>query len=138
MKALVVSASIVSALLLSSVALAAGADTVLPHYLKIQQTLAKDSLDGVADAAKAIVGGTKDEKIAQPARALAEAKDLDAARKAFKALSVPMTTWASVAKPAEVQTVFCSMANARWLQKKGGIRNPYYGSGMLECGEVQN
>ena len=32
--------------------------------------------------------------------------------------------------------VFCSMAQKVWLQPKGEIGNPYYGSSMLRCGKV--
>jgi hypothetical protein len=27
------------------------------------------------------------------------------------------------------------MADAYWIQKSGAIKNPYYGSSMLGCGE---
>lgn len=28
------------------------------------------------------------------------------------------------------------MAKASWVQKRGKVRNPYYGPKMLDCGEV--
>lgn len=29
----------------------------------------------------------------------------------------------------------CQMAKAKWIQTKGGIKNPYNGKSMLECGQ---
>ncbi|RYF79677.1 MAG: DUF3347 domain-containing protein, partial [Chitinophagaceae bacterium] len=31
---------------------------------------------------------------------------------------------------------YCPMKNASWLSSAKQIRNPYYGSSMLTCGEV--
>ena len=31
---------------------------------------------------------------------------------------------------------YCPMADAYWISSENEIRNPYYGSGMLKCGEV--
>ncbi|MCM2279515.1 MAG: DUF3347 domain-containing protein [Oligoflexia bacterium] len=127
--------------LLPQPALAAGGPDLLAPYLTIQETLAKDSVEGVAEAARALEKASSSapgaKEIATAARTLAHAKTLADARNGFKQLSAPMTAWAATAKPAEVQTVYCSMAKAKWLQKKGAIRNPYYGTGMLECGELQ-
>lgn len=127
---------------------------ILANYLKIQGALAADSTDGVhaaarsiaTDAAKldaeSIVGGHgthyKDlpTTLRGAADVLSEASTLEGARQAFKQLSQPMVTWATMSKPAGVDVLFCAMANASWLQKHGEVRNPYYGSSMLTCGEV--
>src|SRR5882757_6686240 len=68
--------------------------SVYDNYLKIQATLAKDSLEGVAEKANAMAKAIKGDSmkmlspnVAQQAEALAGAKDLKAARKAFKPLS---------------------------------------------------
>lgn len=132
----------------------AGMQAVLTPYLQIQDRLAADSTDGVSAAAGAIIEavGKLDPKAAPPphtahyaklpaklvagAEAVRDAKDLAAARAAFKALSKPMGLWASMSKPADIDVVYCSMANGGWLQKTGPIRNPYHGSEMLACGEV--
>ncbi|RYF85874.1 MAG: DUF3347 domain-containing protein, partial [Chitinophagaceae bacterium] len=37
-------------------------------------------------------------------------------------------------KPVYVQ--YCPMKKATWLSSEKQIRNPYYGSSMLTCGEV--
>jgi Cu(I)/Ag(I) efflux system membrane fusion protein len=127
---------------------------VLANYLKIQEALAADSTDGVQAAARSIAtdAATLDtqsiigEHAAQyadlpavlqtSADALSKASSLDAAREEFKQLSERVATWGTMAKPAGVDILFCSMAKASWLQKHGETRNPYYGKSMLTCGEV--
>lgn len=129
------------------------ADVVQP-YLKIQDALARDTTEGVAEAAKAIgaaaaklepgkvtgkhAGHYTDvpSKLAESAAALAGVADLAAAREAFKGLSKPLGMWATMAKPDGIDLVYCPMAKGSWLQKTGDIRNPYHGSEMLACGEV--
>ncbi len=127
---------------------------VVQPYLKIQDALARDTTEGVAEAAKAIgAAAAKLEpgkvtgehaghytdvpaKLGEGATALAGAADLAAAREAFKGLSKPMGMWATMAKPDGIDLVYCPMAKGSWLQKTGDIRNPYHGSEMLACGEV--
>ncbi|MFC1887619.1 DUF3347 domain-containing protein [Candidatus Cloacimonadota bacterium] len=67
---------------------------------------------------------------------LRSAKDIAAQREAFRELSKPMAMWASMAKPAGVYVAYCSMSPGSWLQQDEDIRNPYYGSQMLKCGEI--
>jgi len=127
---------------------------VLANYLKIHDSLARDTTDGVKDAALAIakeaakldaksVSGEHaahykglSEKIIKAAKEVAAAGDLKSARDAFKALSRPMAMWGTMSKPAGIDVVFCSMAKGSWLQKAGDVRNPYHGASMLACGEV--
>jgi hypothetical protein len=33
--------------------------------------------------------------------------------------------------------MYCSMAEAEWLQKDDVLSNPYYGASMLNCGELK-
>lgn len=115
---------------------------VLTSYTKIQQVLASDTTEGISVAAKNILTHAtsfKDKKLANAiitgASKVAAAKDIAAARAAFKELSKPVVSWAQKAKPAGFEVVDCSMAGAKWVQKKGTIQNPYYGKEMLECGE---
>lgn len=108
---------------------------VLPGYIKIQEALAHDSMDGVASAAAEIQKKAASKSIKNAAKRVATAKNLKAARAAFKELSKPIVSWAQQAKPTEYEIVDCSMAGAKWVQKRGTIQNPYYGKEMLECGE---
>jgi len=127
---------------------------VLASYLKIYTSLAADSIEGVPAFARAIVKATAQVKrvrvkgehakhyknlpgtIAKTARALEQAKTLDAARKAFKEISKPMAMWATMSKPAGVDVMFCSMAKASWLQPHTKVSNPYFGAKMRGCVEI--
>jgi hypothetical protein len=37
-----------------------------------------------------------------------------------------------------VKLAYCPMVRGSWLQKDETIRNPYYGKGMLTCGEFKD
>lgn len=120
---------------------------VFDGYAQIQTALAGDSLDGVAASAQAIAQAVKDDKastfsatIGQQAEAVAKAKDLAAAREAFKPLSESLIKFA--AKDAAVsgvyQKAYCPMAKASWLQTGATVSNPYMGKAMLRCGQFVN
>lgn len=127
---------------------------ILRSYLKIGDALAADSVDGVRAeagrikklAAKLDPSAVTAEhpshyediraKLESASASLAKTKRLGEARAAYKKLSMPMGMWASMSKPKGVNVVYCPMAKASWLQEEGAIRNPYYGSSMLRCGQV--
>ncbi len=127
---------------------------ILASYLKIQETLAADSIEGVVIAAKAIAaasakvdaatvkGEHKDHyknisaELKSSTTKFAAATTIETAREAFKNVSKPMAMWGSMSQPKGIDVVYCSMAEGSWLQKKGEIRNPYYGATMLTCGDI--
>ncbi|MDQ1330501.1 MAG: rane fusion protein copper/silver efflux system [Thermodesulfobacteriota bacterium] len=127
---------------------------ILEEYLKIVDTLASDKTEGVADAAKKIdaLTGTLSPslvtgehsahykgipgKISDGAKKMALVKDISSLREALVGLSKPMVMWASMSKPSGINVIYCSMNPGSWLQKGKKIRNPYYGSKMLTCGEI--
>jgi hypothetical protein len=117
---------------------------VLDSYLAIGDQLANDKVDGVNASADAIAAeaakmGEKGTALAKAAKAMASMPspaDLAAARKAFGPLSEAVIEATKDAR-GDVKLAFCPMANASWLQKDATIRNPYYGSGMLTCGEFR-
>lgn len=126
---------------------------VLQSYLKIHDLLSNDSTRGLETEARAIFEAAArldeasvteehadhyeglPEKIRRAAQALAGASDLPSARESFKQLSRPMAMWGTMSNPVGVQVMFCSMAQASWLQGQGEARNPYYGKSMSSCGE---
>lgn len=119
--------------------------SVFDSYLTIQSALAKDSIDGVAANASAISNAIRGDsmkmlspEIAAQADALANAKDLATAREAFKPLSKSLIQHlnANNVTGAYVE-VYCPMAKASWLQKGDKIDNPYLGSSMRSCGQIQ-
>ncbi len=127
---------------------------ILASYLEVQRALAADSIAGVQPAARSIakqaaglkasgITGEHAEhyahlpmKLERAAKTLSEATTIEAARAAFKQLSMPMATWGSMSKPDGIDVLYCSMAKGSWLQVRGDVKNPYLGARMLGCGEV--
>ena len=121
--------------------------SVLDHYLKIEGELAKDSLKGVDEHANAIAKAVKGDDmkmfspdVAKEAETLAEAKDLEAARTAFKPLSASLVKYLADNKAGKgvYHEAYCPMVKASWLQTEKTIKNPYMGKEMLTCGELKN
>ena len=121
--------------------------SVLDHYLKIQTELAKDSIKGVDENARAIANAVKGDDmkmlspdVAKQADALAQAKDVKAAREAFKPLSASLVKYLADKKAGQgtYHEAYCPMAKANWLQTGKVINNPYMGKAMLGCGELRN
>lgn len=118
-----------------------GLEGALSHYLIIQKELASDSTAQVKGATEALqkvaksLKGEEQKSLSAAVAQLQKAQDIKAARAAFGTLSEIMVKWAEKKKPQGVETYFCSMANGKWLQSPGAIRNPYYGAQMLQCGE---
>jgi hypothetical protein len=119
------------------------AQGVVATYLEIQAALANDSFEGVPAAAKSLAAqaaklGVEGEPVAKAAKAVAAATDIKAARDAFAPLSDAVIAVVK-ANPAvhDVKMAYCPMAKASWLQTEEKIRNPYYGSSMLSCGEFR-
>jgi hypothetical protein len=78
--------------------------------------------------------------VSQQAEALSKAKDLAAARAAFKSMSESLIQYAKNQKiPAGIyHEAYCPMAKAGWLQTGTTIANPYMGKAMLRCGEFKS
>lgn len=128
-------------------------DAVIP-YLVIQEALANDKFKGIAAEAQKIITAAKkvDPKLVtgehaghykdipnnlqEQGKALAKAKDISEGREVFKKLSQPFAMWVGMAKPENLQVVYCPMAKASWLQKKGTpVANPYL-TNMPKCGNI--
>ncbi len=121
--------------------------SVLDHYLKIQGELAKDSIKGVDEHAAAIAKAVKGDAmkmlspdVAKQADTLAQAKDLKAARAAFKPLSASLVKYLADNKSGvgTYHEAYCPMVKASWLRTGKAIKNPYMGKQMLSCGELKN
>lgn len=121
--------------------------SVLDHYLMIQTELAKDSVKGLDEHANAIAKAVKGDEmkmlspeVAKQAEALAKAKDVKAAREAFKPLSASLVKYLADNKAGKgmYHEAYCPMVKASWLQSEKDIRNPYMGKSMLTCGVLKN
>jgi len=121
--------------------------SVLDHYLMIQTELAKDSVKGLDEHANAIAKAVKGDSmkmlspdVAKQAEALAKAKDIKAAREAFKPLSASLVKYLADNKAGKgtYHEAYCPMVKASWLQTSKDITNPYMGKSMLTCGVLKN
>lgn len=109
---------------------------ILSSYVKISAALAADDFAAAKSAATAVAehAGMSDmnKAIAPKATAVAKAKDIDAARNAFKSLSAAVEPLAKGEKGYVVMS--CPMMHADWIQTSKDVKNPYYGKMMLTCG----
>jgi DNA-binding transcriptional regulator WhiA len=69
---------------------------------------------------------------------MSETKDLKKQREYFASFSTNMIAVAKAVKLSDkpVYHAYCPMKKASWLSSEKAIKNPYYGSSMLTCGEV--
>jgi Cu(I)/Ag(I) efflux system membrane fusion protein len=121
---------------------AAVADGLVAPYLHIQVALANDSTNGVVEAARAIGAqaekmGEKAAEIGAAAETLAAAGDLQTARDAFGPLSDALIAYGKEVGFGELRVAYCPMVDKEWVQATSEIRNPFYGSMMLTCGEFR-
>ncbi|MBZ9632145.1 efflux RND transporter periplasmic adaptor subunit [Salegentibacter sp. LM13S] len=133
---------------------------VFNSYLALKNTLVEDDFEG---AKKQLIGLEKaieavdnsvisnsaadamenyKNRLQSELPALKASEDISALRTGFIDLSAEMIRMAKSFKPFNEQIYIqhCPMANndkgADWLSLSEEIRNPYYGSAMLNCGEV--
>jgi multidrug efflux pump subunit AcrA (membrane-fusion protein) len=96
----------------------------------LRDALAKH-LASAPHSAHGPLGGIKD--------GLSDHSDIKTARKAFAAFSSAVTDAVRSDNVITIPGLWafeCSMAKARWLQRDAETKNPFYGEGMLTCGEV--
>lgn len=76
-------------------------------------------------------------KLTADAKSISSTTDLKKQRETFKSLSKNTYDLLKVSNPAQpVYKQYCPMADADWLSKEKAVKNPYYGSSMLTCGNV--
>lgn len=77
--------------------------------------------------------------LAKNAGRIAETKDLAKQRDYFANFSANMAAVGKAFKLSDqpVYLQYCPMKKASWLSSEKEIKNPYYGSTMLNCGEVK-
>ena len=133
---------------------------IMFHYEAIHESLASDTIEGVAeharqiqmiaqetassfsvDAAGVAAGNSQEclsllSGVERSAKTLASARTLEAAREAFAEISRPLVRYREMVSGERPNVVFCSMAKKPWLQDSEEIANPYYGSKMLRCGDI--
>ena len=127
-------------------------DAVFAAYIRTSEAFADDRFDlaswnATKEAADAAVRAVREPQAQLPitefARQLDQpSADIEAARVSWKKASILAIALFDVARPrgqegGKLYVHHCPMAEADWLQIDDKTRNPYYGSSMLECGEVR-
>lgn len=76
--------------------------------------------------------------LANDADKIATTKDIKKQREYFASFSTNMASLAKAVKLSEqpIYQAYCPMKKAYWLSNSKGIKNPYFGSSMLTCGQV--
>lgn len=76
-------------------------------------------------------------KLTDDAKSISATTDLKKQRETFKSLSKNTYDLIKVSSPEQpIYKQYCPMADADWLSKEKAVKNPYYGSSMLTCGNV--
>ena len=124
---------------------------LLEHYYQVSDALVAGNAAVAATHAAAFVkaANATDYKVisegnittlVKDASNIAASKDISKQREYFMNFSKNMTTVAKANKLSDkpVYEVYCPMKKASWLSADKAIKNPYYGSSMLTCGEVKS
>ena len=133
-------------------------DSVYTAYLDAQERLADDDLSGYLDAAMQLdrsvesvrVVGLVGESLGTWRRVASKlsqespATTMDAARLNFERMSeaiMELQDRFGNAADETIYTAYCPMAfdfkGAKWIQRGQEINNPYFGSEMLRCGDIE-
>jgi len=110
---------------------------MLEGYIAVADALYKDDLEAAQKAATGITKHDADSALAKPAQKLAEAADLESARKAFKTLSSEAIKIAHHHESDKYTVMNCPMVKGGkgdWLSADGKVNNPYFGPKMPHCG----
>jgi hypothetical protein len=78
------------------------------------------------------------DEILEHASKIAGSKDLKSQRAHFAGLSTNMIALAKNLKLSTepVYQMYCPMKKSNWLSSDKAVKNPYYGSAMLTCGNI--
>lgn len=128
-------------------------DAVYTAYLGVAQTLGEPQTLETPIDVSVLVSSLRALLTTEPASRPVCQAALDAAvalerqpipeqRKRFKALSIAMLAMADATPPSsrvveQLFVAYCPMEQASWLQSTSAIANPYYGTHMKACREVQ-
>lgn len=114
----------------------APAGAISTNYLDAAAALSVDDFAKAKTSLAALAAESTGDFQAK-AQAAADAKDVAAMREAFKPLS---ETASAMELPADYAVALCPMfkGGAKWVQKRGEIKNPYFGNSMQTCGTFVN
>ena len=114
---------------------------LIDEWLALQTALAADKVEESKAAADALAKRLKETDLAANAAAVAEAEGLEAMRGKLGPLAGALVKRVKKRGPDRALIhARCPMAmdgaGGDWLQTPGELRNPYFGSAMLTCGDV--
>lgn len=112
-----------------------GHELPLTNYVKMQETLAADNFKDSLALHQVICGKELQNFKGSYKDCGKTFKTIEELRTSFKKLSDVYMGHGNKREMNDLQKASCPMAEAKWVQKKGELRNPYYGKSMLECGE---
>lgn len=80
------------------------------------------------------------EKLVFDAKYISENKKIDHQREHFQSLSDNFYKLAKAVKLSDqpIYQDYCPMKKAYWLSSEAAIKNPYFGSQMLNCGKISD
>lgn len=132
--------------------------TIMNSYLQVKDALVKSDPGKAASAAAELTNiiktanpdewAVKEKKafeavsktLQESAEAISKTTDLAKQRTGFATLSVAVWKIIQVAETVKgkVYYQYCPMKKAYWLSLESAIKNPYYGSSMLTCGNISD
>lgn len=136
---------ILAIVLLGHTAFAQNTNTLLSKYYSVKNALVssdvKAASEAINDLQKTIIAESyfrQNEGLNMAVNKLAKASSVEKQRAVFNDVS---TTMWQIVKSADqvsqpVYYQYCPMKKAYWLSNQAAIKNPYYGSSMLTCGNV--
>jgi hypothetical protein len=104
-------------------------------YLKMQESLAADNFKDALAAHKTICDQDLKHYKDDYKDCGKKFKDIEELRASFKPLSELYMKKGNQKEMKGLTVVNCPMYPGKWVQRNGKIANPFYGKGMLECGE---
>ncbi len=110
-------------------------DLNLKNYLKMQDSLANDDFTAALEGQKIMCAKELSRYKESYKDCGKKFKDIEELRESFKKLSSVYIANSDKKEMKDLIVAECPMAKAKWIQTKGGIRNPYFGKSMLECGQ---
>ena len=101
-------------------------------------TKAAELVKAISDTDEKIINKAAKESLQKHAGMIAASKDLKSQRGHFSAVSEDVIALAKMVKlsDAPAYQMYCPMKKSNWLSNEKTVKNPYYGSAMLTCGEV--
>ena len=122
---------------------------LLSLYYDVKDGLVAGNADIAASKAEAFVTVTKSvgykltsegniKSLAEYALKISQTKDLKKQRDYFSNFSTGIIALSKTVKLSDkpIYLAYCPMKKASWPSNEKVIKNPYYGSSMLTCGEV--